>query len=82
MASEGDTGPGGTPQEQLHTPLLPPPGSGSFCHVLWSLLEYWRLIDQFVQIFVYYVNDIYHVYLEMTNYALENKYRRALKVTN
>ena len=31
MASEGDTGAGGTHQEQqLHTPLPPPPSSGSF----------------------------------------------------
>ena len=31
MASEGDTGPGGTLREQqLHTPLPPPPGSGAF----------------------------------------------------
>ena len=33
MASEGDTGPGGTLREQqLHTPLPPPPGSGAFHH--------------------------------------------------
>ena len=32
MASEGDTGPGGTSQEQPHTPQPLPPGSGSFHH--------------------------------------------------